>query len=149
MEATLSELQSVYRNSETVSSFLTVNKNMETKKICQVITETSPTYDIISVAGGKYILLCASDLINNSKSEITTYIEVEEMDVNLKNKIYKVYNCIIAFSLVLILLSMLNIIINIIHIDVNYSIATVICASIICLAIHIDKINFKKEIHDE
>jgi C4-dicarboxylate transporter len=65
------------------------------------------------------------------------------MEINLKNKINRIYNNIIIVSIIFILLSILNILFN--FIDINYSIAVIICASIGSLVMFIQKNRFKKE----
>ncbi len=150
MDAITLSSQTMYGIDNTDNKFIESKKNVETQRICQVLYETSPSYNVITIAGGKYILLSASDLSTiNTKMELKTYVEVENMNPGLSKKINNIYNGVIITSLILILLSIFNISYSLLNISDEYSIAIAICASIGCLAMTIDKYNFMKDIHNE
>lgn len=125
-------------------------KNLETQIICKTLTETSPSYNVITLANGKYILLMAPDLSQSKTNvEIETYIEVDSMNDGLVKKINNIYNGVIISSLIIMLISMINISYNLVNIKLEYSIATIICTLLGCIAMIVDKIKYNKGIYNE
>lgn len=131
------------RSGVTTPSVLTVNREVDTRIVCETITETSSSYNVITLSNGKYILLTPCKM-NDSYLELKTYVEVNTME----NKINNIYNSVIISSLILMLLSILNVAYNLVNISNEYSIATAICATIGCFTIIVDKYNYKKEIRN-
>lgn len=150
MEGVIDDYIKYTNESVSHTPIIDIQKNVDTKVLCQSITQTSANCNVVSVMGGKYIIIKNNNIqAEPFYTEIETYTEVNSMNPKLNKKINYIYDGIIAGSLILIMITMINIKFTILNISIEYLIAIIICSFIGCVSFIYDKLNFNRELYHE
>jgi len=144
METVMAASQDCFSNETTVPTFVSIKKSVDTRIICKTITETSSSYNTITLFDGKYILLTPCETHNNINMELKTYVEVKPMNSEIKNKINCIYSTTIQALILLIIFSLINIAFNILSIPTGVLLAIIFFSIIGALAFMIDRHTFNR-----